>query len=85
MDICAGGTISVGANSITFTNDHSVECTITTCTMPGWPTKPPVIPKRENGIPGSGIVYLTKPATKGKYSYTPDCCGKQTDPQIKVE
>jgi hypothetical protein len=85
MDICAGGTVSIGATLITFTNDHTVECTITRCDMPGWPKTDPVIPKRQGGTPGSGIVHLTQPAIKGKYTYTPDCCGKQTDPQIKVE
>jgi hypothetical protein len=85
MDICAGGQISIGAKQVQFTNDHSVDCTITSCTMPQWPKTPPVIPKRQGGTPGVGIVQLTAPATQGKYDYTPNCCDKQNNPQIKVQ
>jgi hypothetical protein len=85
MDICAGGKVSIGATSITFTNDHPKDCTITSCDMPGWPTTDPVILKRKGGTPGSGVVYLNPPATKGTYTYTPDCCGDETPPTIKVQ
>jgi hypothetical protein len=85
MDVCAGGTISAGATSITFTNDHHEDCTITSSDMPGWPTTDPVIPKRQHGTPGTGVVYLTTPATVGDYDYTPDCCSDETPPTIKVQ
>ena len=85
MDVCAGGTISIGDNSITFTNDHREQCTITSCDMPGWPTTDPVIPGRQGSTPGTGIVYLTEPAQAGTYDYTPDCCDQETGPQIKVQ
>ena len=85
MDVCAGGTISVGSTSITFTNDHTVKCTITSCDMPGWPTTAPVIPKRQGGTAGRAVVNLNPPATAGCYTYTPDCCGPETNPTIKVQ
>jgi len=85
MDICAGGTISVGATQIDFTNNHTEDCAITSSDMPGWPTTDPVIPKRQGGIAGTGTVYLTTPATAGSYTYTPVCCDQETDPIIRVQ
>ncbi len=85
MDICAGGTVSVGTTSISFTNNHQ-QCTITSCTMPGWPTTAPVIPGKQGSTPGTGTVQLSIPAAAGgPYTYTPDCCKKETNPTIKVE
>jgi len=48
MDVCAGGSISVGATSITFTNHHTVACKITSCELPGFPPIPPdvVVPRK---------------------------------------
>jgi hypothetical protein len=86
MDVCAGGTISAGATSITFTNHHDEECTITSCDMPGWPTTDPVIPKKKDGVAGTQVVDLTEPAVAGNtYDYTPDCCDEETPPQIRVQ
>jgi hypothetical protein len=85
MDICGGGTISVGANSINFTNDHTEACTITSCTLAGWPTTDPVIAAKQGSTPGSGTVNLSVPATAGTYTYTPNCCRKRNNPQIKVQ
>lgn len=85
MDIRAGGTINIGDSQIEFTNDHPVDCTITSCDMPQWPKTDPVIPKSKGGVKGVGIVQLTGPATQGSYKYTPNCCKKQTDPTIKVQ
>jgi len=80
MDICAGGTVSVGATSISFTNNHNENCTITSCTIAGWPTTDPVIAaKTTQSVP------LSTPATAGDYTYTPNCCTKRTDPIIKVQ
>ena len=85
MDICAGGTINAGVNTITFTNHHTAQCTITSCTMPGWPTTDPVVPGKQGSTPGSKVVNLSTPATVGSYTYTPDCCDQGTDPVIKVQ
>jgi hypothetical protein len=86
MDVCAGGTIGAGATSITFTNNHTKKCTITSCDMPGWPTTDPVIPKREGGVAGTQVVSLGVAAVAGNtYTYTPDCCDQGTPPQIKVQ
>jgi len=85
MDICAGVTVIIGTQSITFTNDHKEACTITSCDMPGWPTTDPVIPKKQGSTPGTGVVQLSQPATKGHYTYTPDCCKQENDPVIKVQ
>jgi hypothetical protein len=80
MDICGGGTVGVGATSISFTNDHNEDCTITSCTLPGWPTTDPVITAKS-----TQPVNLTQPATAGDYTYTPSCCRKRTNPVIKVQ
>ena len=81
MDICAGGTISAGANEVCFTNNHDKDCTIESCGLPGWPKQPPVIPKKS-----TKCVSLSTPAQRGDYSYHPNCCGKkEMDPTIKVQ
>jgi hypothetical protein len=85
MDVCGGGTISVGATSISFTNDHTEPCTLSDCTLPGWPTTNPVIPAKQGSTPGTGTVPLSTPATAGDYPYTASCCKKRTGPQIKVQ
>jgi len=86
MDICAGGTVSIGATSISFTNDHPEQCTITSCDMPGWPTTDPIIPGRQGSTPGTGTVQLSTPAVAGgPYTYTPGCCKKRTAPVIRVQ
>jgi len=88
MDVCAGGFISVGATSITFTNDHPVACNITSCTLPGFPHIPPpvVVPAKVGSKPGTKTVTLNPPPTvKCDYPYTPDCCNKETNPVIKVQ
>jgi hypothetical protein len=85
MDICAGGSINVGATSITFTNDHKVECKITSCELPGFPPNV-VVPAKVGSHPGTKTVQLNPPPTvKGDYEYTPNCCGKETNPVIKVQ
>jgi hypothetical protein len=88
MDICAGGTISIGATSITFTNNHTVPCNITSCNLPGFPSIPPnvQVPARVGSQPGTKTVTLNPPPTvAGTYTYTPDCCDQGTPPQIKVQ
>jgi hypothetical protein len=84
MDVCAGGSISVGATSITFTNNRPVACKITSCELPGFPV-PVVVPAKVGSQPGTATVTLNPPATvKGDYKYTADCCDK-TNPVIKVQ
>jgi hypothetical protein len=88
MNVCAGGSISVGATSIIFTNHHPVECKITSCDLPGFPPIPPdvVVPAKVGSHPGTKTVQLNPPPmAKGDYEYTPDCCGKETNPVIKVQ
>lgn len=85
MDVCAGGTISVGANSVTFENHHTEACTISGCTMPGWPTTNPVVPAKSGDTPGTLTVDLSTRAVKGDYPYTASCCRKKTGPAIKVQ
>jgi hypothetical protein len=86
MDVCAGGKISPGTSSITFTNDHTVACKITSCQLPGWPSGTQTVPKRQGSTAGSLTVPLNPPpTTPGDYPYTPDCCDKETDPKIKVQ
>ncbi len=47
MDVCDGGTINSGSTSITFTNNKTSSCTITSCTLAGWPTTDPVVPAKQ--------------------------------------
>ena len=88
MDVCAGGKISVGATSITFTNHHRVVCNITSCALPGFPPIPPnvQVPARVSSNDGTKTVPLNPPpSVTGTYTYTPDCCDGETAPTIKVE
>ncbi len=84
MDVCAGGTIDAGANTITLTNNHRVACNITSCSMPGFPV-PTQVPAKQGSTAGSTVVTLSSPATCGDYPYTPDCCDQGTPPAIKVQ
>ncbi len=90
MDVCAGGTISIGATSITFTNNHPEPCNITSCDLPGFPPIPPdvQVPARVGSQPGTITVPLNPPPSvvnpKG-YPYTPACCDEDTNPTIKVQ
>jgi hypothetical protein len=86
MDVCAGGTISKNDTSISFVNHHEEACTLSGCTMPGWPTTNPVVPAKSNGVDGTLTVPLSTPATVGSYSYSGSCCGgKRGAPVIKVQ
>jgi hypothetical protein len=85
MDVCGGGTISTTTSSITFDNNHPEACTLSGCTLPGWPTTDPVVPARANGTDGTLVVNLSPPLSVGDYSYSASCCRKRTDPVIKVQ
>jgi hypothetical protein len=85
MDVCGGGTISVGATSITFENHHDQTCTLADCTMSGWPTTDPVVPAKNGATPGTLTVQLSSSAVAGDYTYTPSCCNKRGAPVIKVQ
>jgi len=85
MDVCGGGTISTTTSSITFENNHPEACTLSGCTLPGWPTTDPVVPARANGTDGTLVVDLSPPLSVGDYSYGASCCRKRTDPVIKVQ
>jgi hypothetical protein len=85
MDICKGGTVAPGATSITFTNHHPVACTITSCTLPGWPAAAPVVPAEKNGVPGELTVQLVAIVQPGTYIYTASCCKKGSSMPIKVQ
>ena len=85
MDVCDGGTINSGSTSVSFTNNKTQACTITSCTLAGWPTTDPVVPAKQGTTPGSLVVQLSVAAQVGTYTYTPNCCAKRTNPTIKVE
>jgi len=86
MDVCAGGTISTTTSSITFTNHHPQPCDLGSCTLPGWPIADPVVPAaQKNGVAGTLTLQLSPPIPKGDYPYSPDCCDKGTNPEIKVQ
>jgi hypothetical protein len=85
MDVCAGGTISTTTSSITFVNHHSQPCDLGSCKLPGWPKPDPWVPAEAKGVAGTLTLQLSPPIAKGDYPYKPDCCGKETDPVIKVQ
>lgn len=85
LPLCSGGTIDANVTSIYFKNTSGTNCTITSCTMPGWPSTPPQI---QNGT--TSAVAISIPAKKGggPYTYVLDancnCGGPETNPTIKV-
>ena len=85
MVVCAGGTIRVGDTLIDFVNHHNVDCTLSDCDMPGWPTTDPLVPKKVGSTPGTSTVGLSTPATACDYTYSASCCAKRTNPTIKVQ
>jgi hypothetical protein len=83
--VCKDGTLSRTASSITFLNNNTVPCTITSCGVPGWPSPPqpnPVVPAA-----GTTTVQLVSQTQPGTYPYTSGCCssrGGDTPPKIIV-
>jgi hypothetical protein len=88
--VCQDGTLSRTASSITFLNNNTVPCTITSCGVPGWPSPPqpnPVVPAALNGVPGTKTVQLVSQTQPGTFPYTSGCCSTKaghTPPKIIV-
>jgi hypothetical protein len=86
LPLCDGGTVDANVTSIYFKNTTGTNCTITSCTMPGWPSTAQPVPKGT-----TAVVTLTVPAKKGggPYEYVLDancnCGGPETNPTIKVD
>lgn len=81
VDVMNGGTIAVGAKSVTFTNATSGTVYVNNCQLPGFPSKV--------GIPhGGGNVVFSPPgpaAVAGSYSYSTSASIGGTLPIIKVQ
>lgn len=82
FDVCAGATASSGSTTLTFTNNHDTDCTITglgdlvdcgnSFTVPG----------RSNGSAGSKTCNIKSGASTGNYSYTASVCTQLGNPVI---
>jgi hypothetical protein len=85
--LCNSGTVDHTDGAITFENNFTSPCTITSCTVPCWPSPPapnPVVPAAQNGIPGQKTVALMCIPQTGTYSYTATCCLIAAPPTIIV-
>ena len=85
--LCDGGTIEHTDGAITFINNFTAPCTITSCTVPCWPSPPapnPVVPAAQNGVAGEKTVALVCIPQTGTYSYTASCCPDAVPPKIIV-
>lgn len=82
--VCTGGTLSVGATSITFTNDQAYDIFVDDLGLAGFPASFKV-PAAQGGNSGTAS-HAIDPATAGNYSFTPSPgCSGGTVPVIKVQ
>jgi hypothetical protein len=89
FDVCAGGTVSAGNTTITFTNHRAESCTVSDdgsgmslSTLTG--NSSVVVPAKGGTPPVDGSVTLNilTTATPGTYTYSASCCKKRTNPSI---
>jgi hypothetical protein len=89
FDVCAGGTVTAGTSSVTFTNHRTTSCTLTnissdptslttltgqsSITVPAASGTPPV-----NGSVTVAIIT----SVKGTYKYHASCCPQAGNPAI---
>ena len=81
VDVMTGGTIPVGAKSVSFTNSTGSTVYVNNCALAGFPTKVPV-PN------GGGSVVFSPPgpaAVAGNYSYSTSASIGGAMPVIKVQ
>ena len=81
VDVINGGTIAVGAKSVTFTNNTGSTVYVNNCQLQGFPSKV--------GVPnGGGSVVFSPPgppAVAGTYPYSTSANIGGTLPAIKVQ
>jgi hypothetical protein len=85
IDLCAGGTVSAGSTTITFTNHRPNACTITGLgSLLSCGNSFPV-PAKASGVNGTKTCTILTNATAGTYPYSSSCCGDETNPVIIMQ
>jgi hypothetical protein len=82
IDLCAGGTVSAGSTTITFTNHRPKACTITGLGDLLSCGDPFSVPAKANGVNGTITCTILSNAAAGTYPYQSSCCDDQTNPSI---
>ena len=82
FDLCAGGTVSAGSTTVTFTNHRPNACTITGLGNLLSCGNSFVVPAKANGVNGSITCTILANAAAGTYPYSSSCCDDQTNPAI---
>jgi len=85
FDLCAGGTVSAGSTTVTFTNHRPNACTITGLGSLLSCGNSFVVPARANGVNGSITCTILSNAAAGTYPYSSTCCDDQTNPVIIMQ
>jgi hypothetical protein len=82
IDLCAGGTVSAGSTTITFTNHRPRACTITGLGDLLSCGDPFSVPAKANGVNGTITCTILSNAAAGTYPYSSSCCDGETNPSI---
>jgi hypothetical protein len=89
FDVCAGGTVSAGNTTITFTNHRTETCTVSddgsAKSLSALTGNSSVLVPAKSGNPpvdGSVTLNILTSATPGTYTYSASCCKKRTNPAI---
>ena len=85
IDLCAGGTVSAGSTTITFTNHRPTQCTINGLgSLLNCGNSFPV-PAKANGVNGTVTCTILPGAPAGRYPYSSSCCDDETNPVIIMQ
>ena len=82
FDLCAGGTVSAGSTTITFTNHRPTACTITGLGSLVDCGNSFSVPGRSGVVNGTKTCNILSSATPGTYSYSSSCCDDEMNPVI---
>jgi hypothetical protein len=82
IDVCAGGTASAGSTTITFTNDHNSQCTITGLGDLLDCGDSFTVPARSGSNAGTRTCNISAGASTGSYTYSANVCTQAGNPVI---
>jgi hypothetical protein len=82
FDVCAGATADAGSTTLTFTNNHTTECTITGLGSLVDCGNSFTVPARSGGTDGSKTCNILSTAPTGTYSYSASVCPQAGNPVI---
>lgn len=85
FDLCAGGTVSAGSTTITFTNHRPNACTITGLGSLLDCGNSFSVPGKSGSVNGSKTCNILSNAAAGTYPYSSSCCDDQTNPAIILQ